>query len=158
MVEIFGHNYGFCTFCNCALGYETVHVSLSLVAVSNSFRSPKRPDRDTDISGITSSSGLHAVSGASTGAPPQQKTSSLFDSIDTQRLWQHHPIPVRAGFPDEKAFHRLSKFGSGGDLCFARSQWCRQLSKQDFVSTMSGLMASLCADPSHNRPRRRLIR
>jgi hypothetical protein len=36
-----------------------------------------------DISGITSSSGLHAVSGASTGAPPQQKMSNLFDSIDT---------------------------------------------------------------------------
>ena len=36
-----------------------------------------------DISGVTSSSGLHAVSGASTGAPPQQKMSNLFDSIDT---------------------------------------------------------------------------
>ena len=36
-----------------------------------------------DISGVSSSSGLHAVSGASSGAPPQQKMSSLFDSIDT---------------------------------------------------------------------------
>ena len=36
-----------------------------------------------DISGIASSSGLHAVSGASYGAPPQQKMSNLFDSIDT---------------------------------------------------------------------------
>jgi hypothetical protein len=36
-----------------------------------------------DISGISSSSGLHAVSGASFGAPPQQKMSNLFDSIDT---------------------------------------------------------------------------
>jgi hypothetical protein len=31
-----------------------------------------------DISGITSSSGLHAASGASTGAPSQQKMSNLF--------------------------------------------------------------------------------
>jgi hypothetical protein len=36
-----------------------------------------------DISGIASSSGLHAISGASNGAPPQQKMSNLFDSIDT---------------------------------------------------------------------------
>jgi hypothetical protein len=32
---------------------------------------------------VASSSGLHAVSGASNGAPPQQKMSNLFDSIDT---------------------------------------------------------------------------
>ena len=36
-----------------------------------------------DIAGITSSSGIHAVSGASYGAPPQQKMSNLFGSIDT---------------------------------------------------------------------------
>jgi hypothetical protein len=35
-----------------------------------------------DISGVASS-GLHAVSGASNGAPPQQEMSNLFDSIDT---------------------------------------------------------------------------
>jgi hypothetical protein len=39
-----------------------------------------------DISGIASSSAssaLHAVSGASSGAPPQQKMANLFDSIDS---------------------------------------------------------------------------
>jgi hypothetical protein len=35
-----------------------------------------------DVSGIASASGLHAVSGASYGAPPQQKMSNLFDAID----------------------------------------------------------------------------
>jgi hypothetical protein len=84
--------------------------------------------------------------------------SNLFDSIDTQRLWQHHPIPVRTGFPDEKAFHRLSKLGSGGDLRFARSQWCRQrLEARVRVDDVrpDGIER---ADPSHNRPRRRLVR
>ena len=50
--------------------------SLSLVAVNISFRSPKRQDRDMDISGISSSSGLHAVSGASTGAPPPARSQA----------------------------------------------------------------------------------
>ena len=64
-----------------------------------------------DISGISSASGLHAVSGASTGAPPQTKMSNLFDSIAS-----------------------LDPTGSGS------------VSKQDFVSTMSKLMASLRSD------------
>ena len=36
-----------------------------------------------NISAVSAPSGLHAVSGASTGAPPQQKMSNLFNSIDT---------------------------------------------------------------------------
>jgi Ca2+-binding EF-hand superfamily protein len=98
-----------------------------------------------DISGISSSSGLHAVSGASSGAPPQQKMSNLFDSIDTggsgnitqalfEQAFQTQNPP--AVFQNQGVFASLDPTGSGS------------VSKRDFVSTMSGLMASLRADNS----------
>jgi Ca2+-binding EF-hand superfamily protein len=100
-----------------------------------------------DVSGISSSSGLHAVSGASYGAPPQQKMSNLFDSIDTsgsgsitqaqfeQAFQTRNPPAVFQNQGAEAIFASLDPTGSGS------------VSKQDFVSTMSGLMASLRADP-----------
>jgi EF-hand domain pair len=101
-----------------------------------------------DISGITSSSGLHAVSGASTGAPPQQKMSNLFDSIDTsgsgsitqsqfeQAFQTKNPPAVFQNQGAQAIFASLDPNGTGS------------VSKQDFVSAMSGLMASLRADPT----------
>ena len=106
-----------------------------------------------DISGITSSSGLHAVSGASTGAPPQQKMSNLFDSIDTsgsgsitqsqfeQAFQTKNPPAVFQNQGAQAIFASLDPNGTGS------------VSKQDFVSTMSGLMASLRADPLPHRGR-----
>jgi Ca2+-binding EF-hand superfamily protein len=100
-----------------------------------------------DVSGISSSSGLHAVSGASYGAPPQQKMSNLFDSIDTsgsgsitqtqfeQAFQTKNPPAVFQNQGAEAIFASLDPTGSGS------------VSKQDFVSTMSGLMASLRAGP-----------
>jgi hypothetical protein len=99
-----------------------------------------------DISGITSSSGLHAVSGASTGAPPQQKMSNLFDSIDTsgsgsitqsqfeQAFQTKNPPAVFQNQGAQAIFASLDPYGTGS------------VPKQDFVSTMSGLMVSLRAD------------
>jgi hypothetical protein len=99
-----------------------------------------------DISGITSSSGLHAVSGASTGAPPQQKMSNLFDSIDTsgsgsitqsqfeQAFQTKNPPAVFQNQGAQAIFASLDPNGTGS------------VPKQDFVSTMSGLMVSLRAD------------
>ncbi|THD70863.1 MAG: EF-hand domain-containing protein [Bradyrhizobium sp.] len=99
-----------------------------------------------DISGISSSSGLHAVSGASYGAPPQQKMSSLFDSIDSsgsgwitlsqfeQAFQTKNPPAVFQQQGADAIFASLDPTGTGS------------VSKQDFVSTMSGLMASLRAD------------
>jgi hypothetical protein len=101
-----------------------------------------------DISGISSSSGLHAVSGASSGAPPQQKMSNLFDSIDTggsgnitqalfeQAFQTQNPPAVFQNQGAQAIFASLDPTGSGS------------VSKRDFVSTMSGLMASLRADNS----------
>ena len=102
-----------------------------------------------DISGISSlSSGLHAVSGASSGAPPQQKMSNLFDSIDTsgsgsitqsqfeQAFQTKNPPAVFQQQGADAIFASLDPTGSGS------------VSKQNFVSTMSSLMASLRADGS----------
>jgi hypothetical protein len=101
-----------------------------------------------DISGISSSSGLHAVSGASSGAPPQQKMSNLCDSIDTggsgnitqalfeQAFQTQNPPAVFQNQGAQAIFASLDPTGSGS------------VSKRDFVSTMSGLMASLRADNS----------
>src|ERR1700731_4257653 len=100
-----------------------------------------------DISGVSSSSGLHAVSGASSGAPPpQQKMSDLFDSIDTsgsgsitqaqfdQAFQTRNPPAVFQQQGADAIFASLDPSGSGS------------VSKQDFVATMSKLMASLRAD------------
>src|ERR1700731_153108 len=99
-----------------------------------------------DISGVSSSSGLHAVSGASSGAPPQQKMSSLFDSIDTsgsgsitqsqfeQAFQTKNPPAVFQNQGADAIFSALDPSGTGS------------VSQQDFVSGMSKLMASLRAD------------
>src|ERR1700761_4161971 len=101
-----------------------------------------------DISGVSSSSGLHAVSGASSGAPPQQKMSNLFDSIDTsgsgsitqsqfsQAFQTKNPPAVFQNQGSDAIFAALDPTGSGS------------VSKQSFVSTMSNLMVSLRADSS----------
>src|ERR1035437_4844846 len=40
-------------------------------------------DFSMDISGVSAAGGMHAVSGASSSGPPQQKMTDLFNAIDT---------------------------------------------------------------------------
>ena len=99
-----------------------------------------------DISGVGAASGMHAVSGASSSGPPQQKMSDLFDSIDTsgsgsitqaqfdQAFQTKNPPAVFQQQGADAIFASLDPSGSGS------------VSKQDFVATMSKLMASLRAD------------
>ena len=99
-----------------------------------------------DISGVGAASGMHAVSGASSSGPPQQKMSDLFDSIDTsgsgsitraqfdQAFQTKNPPAVFQQQGADAIFASLDPTGSGS------------VSKQDFVATMSKLMASLRAD------------
>lgn len=101
-----------------------------------------------DISGLGSATGMHAVSGASSGSPPQQKMSNLFDSIDTsgsgsitqaqfeQAFQSQNPPAVFQQQGADAIFSALDPTGSG------------KVSKQDFVSGMSKLMASLRAENS----------
>jgi hypothetical protein len=118
-----------------------------LQPVNQSFKFRYDKAKRMDISGISASSGLHAVSGASSGAPPQQKMSSLFDSIDSsgsgsitqsqfeQAFQTKNPPAVFQNQGAQAIFASLDPTGSGS------------VSKQGFVSTMSGLMASLRAEP-----------
>lgn len=99
-----------------------------------------------DISGVSAAGSLHAVSGASSSGPPQQKMSSLFDSIDTsgsgsitqsqfdQAFQTKNPPAVFQQQGANAVFSTLDPTGTGS------------VSKQDFVSGMSKLMASLRAD------------
>jgi hypothetical protein len=99
-----------------------------------------------DVSGAASASRLHAVSGASYGAPPQQKMSNLFDSIDAtgsgsitqsqfeQAFQSKNPPAVFQNQGADAIWTALDPSGSG------------TVSKQSFVSTMSNLMVSLRAE------------
>jgi EF-hand domain pair len=99
-----------------------------------------------DISGVGAAGGMHAVSGASSSGPPQQKMSSLFDSIDTsgsgsitqsqfdQAFQTKNPPAVFQNQGADAIFASLDPNGTGS------------VSKQDFVSGMSQMMASLRAD------------
>lgn len=99
-----------------------------------------------DISGVGAASGLHAVSGASYSAPPQQKMSNLFQQIDTsgsgsitqsqfeQAFQSKNPPAVFQQQRADAIFSVLDPKGTGS------------VSEQDFVSGMSKLMASLRAD------------
>ncbi len=101
-----------------------------------------------DISSLGGSSMPHAVSGASYGAPPQQKMSNLFDSMDAagtgsidksqfaNAFATKNPPAVFQNQGVDALFSQLDPTGSG------------TVSKSDFVSVMTGLMASLRADPA----------
>jgi hypothetical protein len=108
-----------------------------------------------DISGIASSSGLHAVSGASTGAPPQQKMSNLFDSIDTTSSGSITQAQFEQAFQSKSPPAVFQKQGADAIFTALDPAGTGSVSKQDFVSTMSKLMASLRADgpaPSGSQP------
>jgi hypothetical protein len=103
-----------------------------------------------DISGITSSSGLHAVSGASTGAPPQQKMSNLFDSIDTTGSGSITQSQFEQAFQAKSPPAVFQKQGSDAIFASLDPTGTGSVSKQGFVSTMSNLMASLRAGPAQS--------
>jgi Ca2+-binding EF-hand superfamily protein len=98
------------------------------------------------VAAIGGSSGLEAMSGASAGIPPQQKMTSLYNQIDTsgagsitqqqftQAFQTFNPPPVFQQQGASAVFSALDPNSTGS------------VSKQDFVSGMTGLMASLRAD------------
>jgi len=108
-----------------------------------------------NIAGIASSSGLHAVSGASYGAPPQQKMSNLFDSIDASGSGSITQAQFEQAFQSKNPPAVFQKQGADAIFAALDPSGSGSVSKQDFVSTMSKLMASLRADgsaPSGSQP------
>lgn len=98
------------------------------------------------VAAIGGSGDTQAMSGASAGMPPQQKMTSLYNQIDTggsgsitqqqfnQAFQTLSPPPVFQRQGANAIFAALDPNGTGN------------VSKQDFVSGMSSLMASLRAD------------
>jgi hypothetical protein len=88
------------------------------------------------------------MSGASQGAPPQQKMSNLFDSIDTSGSGSITQSQFEQAFQSKNPPAVFQKQGADAIFASLDPTGSGSVSKQDFVSTMSGLMASLRADPS----------
>jgi hypothetical protein len=99
-----------------------------------------------DISGVSAAGGMHAVSGASSSGPPQQKMSSLFDSIDTSGSGSITQSQFDQAFQSKNPPGVFQKQGADAIFAALDPKGTGSVSKQDFVSGMSKLMASLRAD------------
>lgn len=95
------------------------------------------------ISGAASSVAVDAMSGASTGAPPQQKMSSLFDQIDSSGSGSITPQQFDQAFQTMDPPAVFQQQGSSAIFAALDPSGTGSVSKQDFVSGMSQLMASL---------------
>ncbi len=110
--------------------------------------SKKTEEEEMDVSGIAAASGLHAVSGASYGAPPQQKMSNLFDSIDTTGSGTISLAQFEQAFATNNPPAVFQRQGAAAIFSTLDPSGTGSVSKQDFVSTMSKLMVSLRAEGS----------
>jgi len=99
-----------------------------------------------DVTGISASSGLHAVSGASSSGPPQQKMSDLFDSIDTSGSGSITQAQFNQAFQTQNPPAVFQNQGANAVFSALDPNGTGSVSRQDFVSGMSKLMVSLRAD------------
>ena len=102
----------------------------------------------TPISGPGGTGAPPMVTGASWSGPPQQKFSSLFDSIDTAGSGSITKSQFQTAFQTKSppaAFKQL-----GVDAVYAQldPKGSGQISKSTFVSVMSGLSSSLRSQSS----------
>ena len=98
-----------------------------------------------DITGFGAASGMHAVSGASSSGPPQQKMSQLFDSIDTSGSGSITQAQFDQAFQTKNPPAVFQKQGADAIFAALDPNGTGSVSKQDFVSGMKQLMASLRA-------------
>ena len=98
-----------------------------------------------DISGVGAAGGMHAVSGASSSGPPQQKMSSLFDSIGTSGSGSITQSQFDQAFQSKNPPSVFQKQGADAIFAALDPNGTGSVSKQDFVAVMSKLMASLRA-------------
>ena len=96
--------------------------------------------------GVTGSSPMHAMSGASAGMPPQQKMSSLFDKIDSSGTGSINQQQFAQAFQTLNPPPVFQQQGAGAIFGALDPNNTGSVSKSDFVRGMSGLMASLRAE------------
>jgi hypothetical protein len=98
------------------------------------------------IAAIGGSSGIQAMSGASAGMPPQQKMTSLYNQIDSSGSGSITQSQFNQAFQTLNPPPAFQKQGASAIFSALDPNGTGSVSKQDFVSGMSGLMASLRAD------------
>jgi hypothetical protein len=96
-----------------------------------------------DISGVSAAGGSHAASGA---ISIQQRMSSLFDSIDTSGSGSITQLQFNQAFQARTPPAGLQQQGAHAIFAKLDPDGTGSVSKQDFVSGMSKLVASLNAD------------
>ena len=96
-----------------------------------------------NVSAVGGISGLNAVSGASYGAPPQQKMSNLFDSIDTSGSGAITEAQFAQAFQTQNPPAVFQRQGADAIFSALDPSGTGSVSKQNFVSTMSQLMVSI---------------
>ncbi len=99
-----------------------------------------------NISGVGGSGALHAMSGASAGTPPQQKMTNLFNAIDTSGSGSITQAQFNQAFQSLNPPGVFAQRGANAIFAALDPNGTGSVSKQDFVSGMSQLMASLRAD------------
>lgn len=99
-----------------------------------------------DVTGVSASSGLHAVSGASSSGPPQQKMSDLFDSIDSSGTGSITQAQFNQAFQTKNPPAVFQNQGADAIFSTLDPNGTGSVSRQDFVSGMSQLMVSLRSD------------
>ena len=101
-----------------------------------------------DISGVSAAGGMHAVSGASSSGPPQQKMTDLFNSIDTSGSGSITQAQFDQAFQSKNPPAVFQKQGADAIFAALDANGTGSVSRQDFVSGMKQLMVSLRADDS----------
>jgi hypothetical protein len=98
------------------------------------------------ISGVANSAAINVMSGASAGMPPHQKMSSLFDKIDTAGSGSITQARFAQAFQTFKPPAAFQAQGANAIFSALDPSGTGSVSRQNFVSGMSGLMASLRAE------------
>lgn len=98
------------------------------------------------ISGAANAAVVDAMSGASTGMPPQQRMSSLFNQIDSSGSGSITQQQFDQAFQTMDPPAVFQQQGSNAIFSALDPNGTGSVSKQDFVIGMSQLMASLRAE------------
>ena len=100
------------------------------------------------IAAVGAPGNLNIISGASGNMPPNQKMSSLFNSIDTSGAGSINQTQFNQAFQTLNPPAIFKAQGASAIWSSLDPNGTGSVSKQDFVNTMKDLMAQLRADPS----------
>src|ERR1039458_514702 len=100
------------------------------------------------VAAVSGAGNPHIVSGASGNMPPNQKMSSLFNSIDTSGAGTINQAQFNQAFQTLNPPAVFQAQGADAIWSSLDPNGTGNVSKQDFVNTMKDLMVQLRADPT----------